>query len=370
MRFCAPLAGLLLVGGTFGAAAADVTTGQPVQPAPAYPDLEGTLDLELGDNYVFSSDDPGAEINDLYFKGALGLKLGLTPIFSVNGGLTLEPVRDPDPFRDRTFGDEGLYVDTLNLQADIGRATFLAGKFEPEFGRAWDVAPGVFGTDFAEDYEVAEQIGLSAAYSFGTAGMGTHTLTGAVFYADRSVLSDSIFTERGQRTAADGGAGNTGRLDNFMLSLAGEAMPALPGLSYQLAYRHLSAGAGGLSDEDGFVASLLHETALSNGVTFGLLGEAAYFSGYGGSGDDALYFTAGGSVSRGPWHGELSATLRDFDFAAGGSGNDYLAQISAGYEFESGYDISLGYAMVREADIVSHEVGLRLTKSFGFSTRD
>jgi hypothetical protein len=361
----ASCAAALLAAGLSQAAAADVEQVKAV--SPAYPYVEGTLDLELGDNYIFSSDDPGLEINDLYLKGELGLKLGLTHIFSINGGLTFEPVLDTEPYEDRTFGDHGLYLDTLNLQADIGRATFLAGKFEPEFGRAWDVAPGVFGTDFAEDYELAEQIGFSGAYRFGTTGMGTHTLTGAVFYADRSVFSNSIFTERGELGAADGGAGNTGRPDNFMVSLAGEEMPAFPGLSYQLAYRHLSAGEGDPSDEDGFLASLLHETELSNSVTLGLIGEAAYFSGYGGTGVDAVYFTAGTSLKKGPWHGELSATLRDFDF--GGSSTDYLAQVSAGYEFDGGYDISLGYGIVRETDIVSHEVGLRLTKSFAFSTR-
>lgn len=349
------------------ASAADLGTAVPV--AATYPYLEGTLDLELGDNYVFQSDDPSLELNELYLKGELGLTLGLTEIFSINGGLTFEPVRDPRPFRDRTLGDHGLYVDTLNLQADVGQATFLAGKFEPAFGRAWDIAPGVFGTDFAEDYELAEQVGLSGSYAFQTGAWGTQTVTGALFFADRTFLSDSAFTRRGRLGAGDGGAGNTGRLDNFMVSLDGADMPWLPGFSYQIAYRHLSAGLGDVGDEDGFVASVLQEHEFGNRYSLGLLGEAAYFADYGGSGDDAVYVTAGLQVKKDQWHGELTGTLRHFELAAGGTRADHLLQASGGYEFAGGYDVSLGYGMSRDAGDVSHAVGLRLTKSFEFSTR-
>lgn len=365
-----------LAAGTFSATAADVTppASAPEAAAPVeatqYPYIEGTLDLELGNNFAFSSDDPGAEINDLYLEGWFGVKLGLTPIFSINGGVTLEEVLDPEPFEDRYFEDEGIYVDTLNLQADIGAATFIAGKFEPVFGKAWDDAPGVFGTDFAEDYELSEQIGLGASYRFETAGYGVQTVSGGVFYADQTVLSESILNNRGRTRTLDGGAGNTGSFDNFMVSLGGEEMPALKGFSYLVAYRHLSAGFGDVSDEDGYVLNLEQEIALANEITLGLIGEVAYFDGYGGTGDDALYATAGVGLKRGHWHGELSGTIRQFDFAAGGSQTDHLAQVSAGYEFDNGFDVSLGYGVAKADDITTHAVGLRLTKSFGFSTRN
>jgi hypothetical protein len=57
------------------------------------------------------------------------------------------------------------------------------------------------------------------------------------------------------------------------------------------------------------------------------------------------------------------------DFDGGGSGTDYLAQFSAGYTFDSGLDVSLGYGYARIADIHSHVVGIRLAKSFSFSSR-
>jgi hypothetical protein len=338
---------------------------EEAEPAPEYPFVEGTLDLGLGNDWVFHSDDPGNEINDLFFEGALAARFGLTPVFSINTGLTLEAVEDPQPFRDRFLGDIGLYVDTLNLQADIGKATLIAGKFGPGFGTAWEVTPGIYGADFAEDYELAEQIGFGAAYRFETAGMGTHTLGANIFFADTSVLSDSIFTRRGRLSTADGGAGNTGRLDNFSLTLDGEEFPALPGFSYHLGYRRLSAGLGDARDENGYVAGVVREAEFA-GLTLAGNAEAAYFTGFGGSEDNALYLTAGLAIKRGPWHGEVSGTLRRLDLAGGGEQTDRLMQLSAGHEWENGVDLSAGYGYTRVEEIDSHVLGLRLTKSFDF----
>lgn len=367
------LTGAALLATTAFAKAADpfeqVATRAAPQEIETYPFIEGELELELGNDFVFRSDDPANEINDLFFEGALGVKLGLTPIFSINGGLTAEAVEDPEPFEDRTFGDIGLYVDTLNLQADLGNLTLLGGKFGPGFGRAWDITPGIYGTDFAEDYELSEQIGFGAAYRFETATLGTHTLGGNLFFADTTFLSDSVFTRRGRLSPDDGGAGNTERLDNFSVTLDGEDMPGLTGFSYHLGYRHLSVGLGDASDEDGFVAGLAQESELANGMVLTVNGELAYFSNAGGSLDDALYATAGLGLVIGPWHGELAGTIREIDFDGGGSGTDYLAQISAGYTFDNGLDLSLGYGYTREDTIDSHFVGLRLAKSFEFASR-
>lgn len=41
------------------------------------------------------------------------------------------------------------------------------GKLNPGFGIAWDKAPGIYGTDLAEDYEISERISV-----FGTRQVG------------------------------------------------------------------------------------------------------------------------------------------------------------------------------------------------------
>ena len=335
-----------------------------------YPHVDGELTLELGDDLVFSSTDPTAELNDLYLNAELALAVALTSYLSVNAGLTFEPVKDPRSSTDRYFGDQGLYVDTLNAQVDIGKASVVAGKFGPGFGTAWDNAPGVYGVDFAEDYELSEMIGFGGSYAFQNMYAGTVVVGANVFFADTTFLSDSLFTRRGPNRKSNGGAANTGRFDNFSISLDGSDIPGLQGFTWHLAYRHLSPGVGNVSAENGFVAGLAREMDLGNGVSLGLTGEVAYLANAGASADDSLYLTSGASLGYGPWHTELAGTLRRMDMSAGGAVNDYLLQVSGGYEFENGIDLSLGYAHTRESGTNGHKIGFRLTKSFEFSTRN
>lgn len=369
----------IISGNIRAALVASAVMGLPALPAGAdeaeggseesFPYVEGELGLELGDDYTFRSTDPANRLNDLYFLGELGLKFGLTRIFSINAGVTVRSVLDPRPATDRYFGDLGLYVDTLNLQADIGDATLVAGKYGPGFGTAWDITPGVYGTDFAEDYELAEMIGVGAAYTFRSMYLGAITLGGNVFFADTTFLSDSLFTSRGPLHLSDGGAGNTERLDNVSFTLDGTEIPSLPGFSWHLGYRHLSAGVGDVSNENGFAAGLAKEFEAGNGVTVVANGEVAYFDGFGGTGLDALYLTSGFGVAFGPWHGELAGTVRRLE-GAGVWTTDHIIQVSGGHEFENGVDISLGYAYSRDGGAANHTVGLRLTKAFEFSTRN
>jgi len=344
-------------------AADDVKPAEAEAPV-SYPYIAGKLNLELDNDWLFHSNDRSAEFNNLYLSSnTLEVKLGLTRIFSVNLGLTLEQVKDQSGPRNCTMCDIGLYMDTLDVQADVGNWSFTAGKHEPAFGFAWAVAPGVFGTNYAEDYELSEVWGLGAAYTFNT-DFGKHTLAVNTFFADTTVLSESLFTNRGRTHRGDGGAGNTGRLDNFAVTLFGEEMPSLPGFKYNIGYRHLSAGSGDYGDENGFIVGLAKETEIGNGLKLGLLGEVAYFDNYGGANDKVSYATLGTSLARGPWHGELTGEFKHSDI----EGSARLLQVSAGYGFESGYDVSVGYAYEHTEERNDQFIGVRLTKCFNFAT--
>ncbi len=345
--------------------AADAT----IAAAPAAPDLvtypyvEGTFNLQLDNDWIFHSNHPGTEINNFYLHAdTAAFKFGLTRIFSVNLGLTLEQVKGPFAPDDCTMCGIGLYMDTLDLQADVGNWTLTAGKYEPAFGFAWDVTPGVWGSRYAEEYELTERMALGAAYTFDT-GFGKHTLAVNTFFADTTVFSQSLFNDRGRVHDSDGGAGNTGTFNNFSVTLAGEDMPGLSGFKYNVGYRHQEAGAGDAGDENGFVLGLSKDTDIGHEMTLGLIGEVAYFEHYTGASADATYVTVGASLKRSHGHGELTGSFRDFET------NDHLLQASAGYTFDSGYDVSLGYGYERVGVDHNDMIGLRLTKCFSFSSR-
>lgn len=335
-----------------------------------FPFIEGTLDLEIGNDLTFDSDDPANELNDLFFTGELAVLVGLTHWLSINGGLTLESVLDPLPATDRYFGDLGLYVDTLNVQVDVGNVTVVVGKFGPGFGTAWDVTPGVYGVDFAEDYELSEMIGFGGSATFENMYLGAVVVGVNVFFVDTTFLSDSAFTSRGRVRLGDGGVANTEQLNNFSITIDGSDIPSAEGFFWHVGYFHLEPGTGDVSDENGYVFGLGTEHELPNGVVIAANGEIAYFDGAGGTLDDAIYLTGGFSVAHGPWHGDIAGTARTFNVAGGPDVNDYIAQISAGYEFENGVDLSAGLSTWRDGGVRGNTFGLRLTKSLEFSSRN
>lgn len=352
----------------FPAYAGDVIAAAPEEEV-TYPYIEGELELELGNDWFFRSNDPDNELNDLFLTSTLGFGVHFNPYLTLNVGLTLEPVDDPRPATNRYFGDLGLYADTLNLEARFGGLTVTGGKLGPGFGTAWDITPGIYGTDLAEDYELSEMLGFGLAYTFEGTPAGNVTIGANLFTADTTFLSDSVFTSRGRLSRADGGATNTGRLDNFSFTIDGEEIAALPGFSWHLGYRHLEPGIGDVKAENGFVAGVAQTFSLENESELTLNGELAYLSNAFAGPDDMLYATAGFGLVRGPWHGELAGTLRKTKFAGGGSQDDYVLQASAGYQWENGIDLSLGYGYGRDGGVGTHAVGLRLTKTFEFSTR-
>ena len=349
--------------------AADVTS-EETELSPNYPFIEGEFVWEIEGDHTFSADDPDAEITDIYGAIELVLAVHMNETFQFNLGIVGEAVQDPTPGQNRFFDDHGLYISDLNVQFNLSEETSLvAGKFGPSFGTAWDVTPGIYGTGFAEDYELSEMIGFGLSHTFDAGDAGSVTLGANVFFADTTFLSDSIITSRGRTNLADGGAGNTEELDNFSITLDGEELPSIEGLAWHLGYRHLSAGQGDVSDEQGFVAGLTKETAIGDDQSVVLNFEYATFSNFGGGADDNSYLTAGLSFVDGPWHLDFAGTLRRIDLAAGGETNDELFQASIGYVDENEIDWNLGYQFSEDGGQDSHTFGVFITKAVEFSNQ-
>lgn len=283
--------------------------------------------IEIGADSTVKSDIPADELTDVYLtvEGAFDAAIGGG--LSAFGAFTLESVTGPTD--DRAFEDLGLYVNELGLRYSFGDATVSAGKLSPAFARAWDDAPGYYGTALAEDYELAEMIGVAVETPLGTAA---GTLSFAAFHADTTALSDSIFTERGQNSTAFGGAGNTGELDNFAIQWDQQ----LGDTAVWIGARHLSKGTGDLSDETGVVIGARH--GFDNG--FGLIGEVAHFDGFGGSSDEATYVTLGGSYEMGNWTFSASGTAIENS----ATGRDHMFALGADRVLANDIELNLGIA--------------------------
>ncbi|MDP6121526.1 MAG: hypothetical protein QF450_09030, partial [Rhodospirillales bacterium] len=221
------------------------------------------------------------------------------------------------------------------------------GKFTQNFGVAWDVAPGVYGTDFAEDYELAERIGIGGALTFDSEAIGETTLSASTFFKDTSVFSESVIRNRGRTRFADGGPSNTEKPNSFAVALDG-APSGVPGLSYHISVARQAQGQGDTAAENG-VAAAAQYTATAGAVEISPILELVYFDGAGGTaGVHQHYVTPGASVGWNGWNVTLSHTSRLTHEASGADLHDAMVQVSAGYEFESGSTADVGYRWSNE----------------------
>ena len=189
------------------------------------PHLTVEIPIEVQNDWAYESDDPTAEFNTLFTKiePAIGLDLGAG--VSVFAGLVFEPVQGPPvAVGDRTFDDQGLFVEALTLTYENGPFAIFGGKFGPNFALAWDAAPGVFGTDLAEEYEITERIGVGGTATAEAGALGAHSLSLSTFFLDTSGLAESALTRRKKTRQADGGPGNTGGFDSIAAGLDGDTL--------------------------------------------------------------------------------------------------------------------------------------------------
>ncbi|WP_207553694.1 hypothetical protein, partial [Teichococcus deserti] len=120
--------------------------------------LTGQLDTEL--NLDLNGRRGGRRgYSDLFNKTELGLYLGMPGGFALNSVFKLEPAERPADGSDRAFHAHAAWVDQLYLSWAQGPLQLFAGKIHPRFGMAWDEAPGLYGDDFAQGYELSEKIG-------------------------------------------------------------------------------------------------------------------------------------------------------------------------------------------------------------------
>jgi len=339
------------------------------------PFIEAYASFELQNDWTYDSDDRDNERNELYTTIEPTVIMHFTDGLSLTAHGVLEPVRDPEPGEDRYFGDEGLYVQDLFLSYDADNFSVLGGKFTPNFGRAWDIAPGIYGSDFAEDYELAERIGLGASYTFESQSLGSHTLSASTFFLDTSIFSESAFTNRGRTRKSDGGVSNTESLESFAIALDGGDFPEtlfgdtfpgqspVKGLTYQLALVSQAAGEDGDSRETGVVASIAHQFPVARMVALEPLVEYAYFFNADGVEDqDRQYVTAGATaIIHEDWNAAVSYTRRETMPSGASNVGDNLFQVSAGYAFGFGLGVDVGWRYADEDDVDNYTLGALLT---------
>lgn len=302
-------------------------------------------EVEVGVEAITSADDPDAEVTDTFVSIEIEAEVALSERVTLFSSLSLESVTDAED--DRAFEDLGLYVGELGLSFDFDPVTASVGKISPAFGSAWDTAPGYFGADFAEDYELEEMIGLSAEVE-----LGEGVLTLSAFYPDDTRLSDSFGTRRGRNDPSEGDVGNTGKLNNFALQYDHE----FDDTTLHFGLRHLNRGEEDF-DESGAVLGVTHVF----GENVEVIAEVAHFSNWEGGDARARIATIGASFAHGDFTYSAALSQRSISDAP----TDRLIALGVDYEFENGMTLSAGFARITEEEEDTDSIGVSLTVPLG-----
>lgn len=319
------------------------------------------LSVEAQNDYATHASDGNAR-NNLKSEINLGLGYQATETLSLNLGLKLEQVNDPDAGEDEYFEKHGAFVESLTVNYDKDGLSLYAGKFTPNFGHAWDASPGIYTKEFAKDYELAERWGLGGGIGLPGGPLGEVTLSASAFFADRTVLSDSLFSRRGRTTKASGGPSNTGDLSSFAVALDGAEVPWFETLEYQIAFVHQGKGQGDSDDEQGVVAHAAFTMPFIGEIALSPMVEYALFEGQGGlQGRDRQNLTAAARFDYEAWNLTLGYGRRHVRETGFDDATDELMQLTVGYAFDNGITLDAGYGRFDDSSVVSDIIGFKLS---------
>jgi hypothetical protein len=341
--------------------------------------IEGLLQL---DNFL-SNGLGYAPFSALFAEGEARANVNFGSLFSINGLLRVEQVRDQTT--GAVFADEAIYIQRLFGVIHVPPLHFYGGKIHPRFGIGWWATPGLYGTDFDEDYELVDKIGAGVRWDIGA--FGRHRFTAEIFQADTSFLSNSLVPEApygspglkrpSQLYLTDGGPSNTGALESFAFALSGRRVIGFDGFGYDIGWAKQKASPYDVRDEYSWVVSTNWLFNLSNTMILQPMAEFVSVSGQGGNDRNVDYLTVAAQLRLGPyWTLGAHSTQRYVrDFAADNYYTEWLAGIAVAYDLGEwrdrapwleGLSVILGYRYNRIFGVESQTVGMQIKYAVDF----
>jgi hypothetical protein len=334
----------------------------------------GSFDLKAEGQH--SSDNSISDSLAISPSSESNFNLKANDMFSVMANIVSESVIDTVPGKNQFFEGMGTYIDVLQAQVDLENFSIWGGKIHPAFGRAWDLTPGLHGTDLAEDYELVERVGAGTSVGFEVGGFA-HILQASAFTVDRSILGESLFKNRGRTRLTDGGAGNTNGISSFAVALDGCMGAEVENcyddgkFGYQLAARYQKGGDASDGNELGFVGGMNTSFAVDEETKLRLFGEAAWFRNFDGSADNAFVITGSGELETGAMTYSMAYTQERILVTGGADTSAHLLDVTAMYDLGDTvslagetWSIGAGYSYAKADGETFHSAGLKLSTEF------
>jgi hypothetical protein len=329
------------------------------------------LDLNLNDNY--ESTNSKNEYRETFARARFYSKFDLGNNFSLNSQINLSPFIKADETNrrnassggggDRSFEDQGIFLRQLNLQYDNKKYAFIAGKFNLNYGKAWNWNRGIWSYELANNYRQVDKIGFGGIYRAGDAKKtGQYNFGLSFFKNDRKYLANALITRDNQFSKSDAKAGDDGVMQSYVGSLDVKFdFGQKEKLTYHFAYINLAVNKrfsqfaqNKIADQKGFVASMNYIYPVRENYDIDALIEYNQFKNIDGNSDaNENYFTAN-AINRfyDNWLVTLSYSKRFSKVVEQSRLNQQLSEISFGYEFKKNdffdrFIIQTGYKNMR-----------------------
>jgi hypothetical protein len=338
-----------------------------------YPNLSGSTLFQFNADRVISTQKNGVSPNNtfVYIESDFGLNFNQN--WSVRTNWRLQPnsvltTRDStNPERYRTFlssdrgihlDDAGLLVEELKVQFQNEDMRFVAGKFDPNFGTAHNKAKriGVFTSQFTEDYNLREKIGVSFS-----ALLENSKVTVNSFFNDTTGLSGSAINNRKTASSKNGAAGSTNALASYSVAIDGKDLFEIENLTYNLGFRSLSVDRfDGRQREKGYVvgSEYLHKMGNTSIIPFVELVKLTSFTGE--QGRDATYGTAALISKYSSWTASVSYLMRTIKSHRADEGikKSDQVQLSIGYKFTNNLTLDFSRSNMKEDGYKGSMIGV------------
>lgn len=329
-----------------------------------FPNISGNVLFQFQADRVTTTSKSGVSPNNAFVYIEPNMSLNFNKNWSIKTDWRIQPNdvlttrNQTNPERYRTFlqdnrglkvKDEGLIVEELTIDFENEDMKFFAGKFDPTFGTAYKKAKriGVFTSQFTEDYNLREKIGVGV-----TALLENSDVTLNTFFNDTTGLSSSALNNRGRAARSDGSAGNTGTLSSYSVAVNGTDFLEIEDWFYNIGYRSLSVDKmDDRSAEKGYVIGSEYLYHYTNNTSIIPFFEGVKINNFGGiQGRDATYTTIALIGKYRSWIASISKLNRNIKQSQAGatSASGSQLQLSVGYKFTNNITLDFTRSNMKE----------------------
>ena len=249
------------------------------------PKLRNKLVYDLNFNDEYQATNRKDEYKEIHSNGYLTSSFQFHKNIAVNSFLKLErSTQSSETNRrntlnngggDRSFENEGIAIEELNITYDGKKNAVILGKFDLNFGTAWRWDRGIWAHKIAQNYRQQEKLGLSGLYRAGDIEKtGSYIFGYSLFTNDRKNLDNAMITGRDSNSKSDSAPGSERSLESYLASVDIKFdFGKFEKLSYHFAYINAAVNAktsavtaNKIDDEKGYVLGMNYHVPLSTNL--------------------------------------------------------------------------------------------------------